>query len=70
MNLYPVNECECPLIYDVTLVASSSKWLNITAIIQNDKFKLHSLVNVMKHCKKRELISTVFRVNRFITSVS
>jgi hypothetical protein len=41
-----------PLIYDVTLVASSSKWLNITAIIQDDNFKLHSLVNVMKHWRK------------------
>ena len=25
---------------------------NITAIIQDDTFKLHSLVNVMKHCRK------------------
>jgi hypothetical protein len=28
------------------LVASSLKWLNITAIIQDDNFKLRSLVNV------------------------
>jgi hypothetical protein len=42
----------CPLIYDIMLVASSSKWLNITAIIQDDNFKLHSLVNVMKHWRK------------------
>jgi hypothetical protein len=34
-------------IYDVMLVASSSKWSNITVIIQDDNFKLHSLVNVM-----------------------
>jgi hypothetical protein len=38
--------------FDVMWVASSSKWLNITAIIQNDNFKLHSLVNVMKQCRK------------------
>jgi hypothetical protein len=36
------------------LVASSSKWLNITAIIQDDNFKLHSLVNVMKHWRKTQ----------------
>ena len=51
------------------LVASSSKWLNITAIIQDDNFKLDSLVNVINTVEKREQISTVFRVNRFITSV-
>jgi hypothetical protein len=28
------------------LDASSLKWLNITAIIQDDNFKLRSLVNV------------------------
>jgi hypothetical protein len=39
-------------------VASSSKWLNIIAIIQDD------------NGEKRELISTVFTVNTFITSVS
>jgi hypothetical protein len=38
--------------YDVMLVASSSKWLNITAIIQDNNFKLHSPVNVMKHWRK------------------
>jgi hypothetical protein len=34
------------------LVSSSSKWLNITAIIQDNNFKLHSLVNVMEHMRK------------------
>jgi hypothetical protein len=34
------------------LVASSSKWLNITAIIQDDNFKLHSLVNVIETLEK------------------
>jgi hypothetical protein len=38
--------------FDVMLVASSSKWLNIIAIIQDDNFKLRSLVNVMKHWRK------------------
>jgi hypothetical protein len=28
------------------------KMVNITAIIQDDNFKLHSLVNVMKHYRK------------------
>jgi hypothetical protein len=51
------------------LVASSSKWLNITAIIQDVNFKLHSLVKVINTGEERELISTVFRVNTFITSV-
>jgi hypothetical protein len=37
---------------DVMLVASSLKWLNITAIIQDDNFKLRSLVNVMKRWRK------------------
>jgi hypothetical protein len=32
-------------------------------------FKLYLLVNVMKDWRKSELISTVFRVNTFITSV-
>jgi hypothetical protein len=52
------------------LAANSLKWLNITAIIQDDNFKLRSLVNVINTGEKRELISTVFRVNTFITSVS
>jgi hypothetical protein len=34
------------------LVASSLKWLNITAINQDDNFKLRSLVNVMKNWRK------------------
>jgi hypothetical protein len=51
-NLYYEWVWICPLIYDVMLVASSAKWLNITAIIQDDNFKLHSLVNVMKHWRK------------------
>ena len=44
------------------LVASASKWLNITAIIQDDNFKLNSLVNVMKHWRKCKLISTVLEL--------
>jgi hypothetical protein len=36
-----------PVVY-----MTCSKWLNITAIILDDNFKLHSLVNVMKHRRK------------------
>ena len=44
----------------------SSQWLNI----QDDNFKLHSLVNVINTGEKRELISSVFGVNTLKTSVS
>jgi hypothetical protein len=55
----------CSLIFDVTLVASSSKWLNITAIIQDDNFKLHSyLISMNWYLQFLELIPT------FIASVS